>query len=109
MKRRLSFSLAIAVLTLFPSLAPAEETRWDGWDVLRAYTLADGKAVAVAIPGEWREVSKTRVLEAGAPARFIDGSGRRVDIPADVLVRAAETKAVARPEESRRVARAQMH
>ena len=106
MKHRLTFSLSIAMLTLLPSLAPADETRWD---VMRTYRLADGKAVAVAIPGEWREVSKTRVLEPGAPARFIDGSGRRVNIPADVLVRAAQTKAVARPEENRRVARAQMH
>ena len=106
MKHRLTFSLSIAMLTLLPSLAPADETRWD---VMRAYRLADGKAVAVAIPGEWREVSTTRVLEPGAPARFIDGSGRRVVIPAAVLARAAEAKAVARPEDSRRVARAQLN
>jgi hypothetical protein len=98
--KRLMLSLSVAVLGL-SMLAHADETRWDA---LRVYTLADGRGVAVAFPGEWQEVSKTRVLPAGAPVRFIDGSGRRVQIPAEALARAAEARAVARPEENRRVA-----
>ena len=102
MKCRVAVSLSIAMLTMLPSMASADETRWD---VLRVYKLADGRAVAVAFPGEWQEVNRTRVLEAGAPARFLDESDRRVMIPATVLERAAEAKAIARPEESRRLAR----
>ena len=99
MKRfALSFSVAVLMLS---ALAQADETRWDA---LRVYTLADGRGVAVAFPGEWREVSSTRVLAAGAPVRFIDASGRRVHIPAEALARAAEAKAIARPEENRKVA-----
>ena len=100
MKRRLMLSLSIAVLA-WSSLALAGESHWD---VLRVYTLAGGKGVAVAYPGEWQEVSKTRVLEAGAPAQFIDESGRRVQIPAAALERGAETRTIVRPQESRRVA-----
>ena len=55
------------------------------------------RALAVAYPGEWQETSRTRVLEAGAPVRFVDEWGRRVEIPAAVLERAAETRTIARP------------
>jgi hypothetical protein len=92
--------LSIAVLML-PALSRAEDTRWD---VLRVYRLADGHRVAVAFPGEWRELTPGRALRAGAPARFIDDSGRRVEIPAEALARAAETKTIARPEAYSRVA-----
>jgi hypothetical protein len=98
--KRLMLSLCVAALVL-PMLARADETRWDA---LRVYRLADGRGVAVAFPAEWQEVSRTRELAAGAPARFIDGSGRRVQIPAEALVRAADAKAVARPEEYRKLA-----
>ena len=98
--KRLLFRILVSLLS-WSSLGLAGEPRWD---VLRVYTLADGRAVAVAYPGEWREVNSTRVLEAGAPAQFIDTSGRRVQIPADALVRAAETRTVARPQENRKVA-----
>ncbi len=99
--KRLTLWLSAAALTLFGALAHADETRWDA---LRVYRLADGRGVAVAYPGEWQEVSKTRVLAAGAPAHFIDTTGRRVEIPAEVLVRAADTKSIARPPEYRKVA-----
>jgi hypothetical protein len=96
MKRRLMRSLAIAVLAL-SSAALADESRWD---VLRVYQLAGGKGVAVAYPGKWQEVSRTRVLELGAPARFVDERGRRVEIPAAALERAAESRTIARPQET---------
>jgi hypothetical protein len=98
--KRLTLSLSAAALVV-STLACAEETRWDA---LRVYTLADGRGVAVAFPGEWQEVSKTRVLAMGAPARFIDGSGRRFEIPAEALTRAADARTVARPEDHRKVA-----
>ena len=99
--KRLMLSFSLAALTLLPPLASADETRWD---ILRVYKLADGRGVAVAVPGEWQVADKSGVLEAGAPARFIDESGRRVIIPAATLERAAETRAIARPSENRRVA-----
>ncbi len=101
MKIRLVFSLFIAALTLLPTLSRADETRWD---VLRVYKLADGRGVAVAVPGEWRELNSTWVLEAGAPVRFLDQSGREVQISAVALTRAAETKSVARPENRYKIA-----
>jgi len=101
-KIRLVFSLFIAALTLLPTLSRADETRWD---VLRVYKLADGRGVAVAVPGEWRELNNsTRVLEAGAPVRFLDQSGHEVQISAVALTRAAATKSVARPEDRYKIA-----
>jgi hypothetical protein len=99
MKRTLLL-LSLAVLVL-PAVSGAEEIRWD---VLRVYKLADGQGVAVAYPGEWRELTPDRTLQPGAPARFVDENGRRVDIPAAALARAAETRAIARPESYRKVA-----
>jgi hypothetical protein len=99
--KRLLLSLSLAALTLLASLASADETRWD---ILRVYNLADGRGVAVAVPGEWQVMDKNGMLEAGAPARFIDESGRRVIIPAATLERAAESKAIARPPENRKLA-----
>jgi hypothetical protein len=99
MKRSLLL-LSLAVV-LLPALARADETRWD---VLRVYRLADGQGVAVAYPGEWRELTPGRTLQPGAPAQFVDEHGRRVEIPAAELARAAETKAIARPEAYRKVA-----
>jgi hypothetical protein len=99
MKRSILFAAALFALASAP--AYADDIRWDA---LRVYRLADGRGVALAYPGEWREVSKTRELQAGAPARFIDPAGRRIEIPAEILARAADTKSVARPPEYRRVA-----
>jgi len=95
-----TLSLSVAALTFASALAYAQEH----WDALRVYRLADGRGVAVAYPGEWKELSKTRVLAAGAPAQFVDPTGRRIEIPARVLESAADTKAVARPPEYRKVA-----
>ena len=92
MKNRLLFSLLSAALLVSPVLSHADEIRFD---VLRVYKLANGQGVAVAIPGEWRELSATRILKAGVPARFIDESGRQVEIPAAELERAAAAKSVA--------------
>jgi hypothetical protein len=99
MKRTLLL-LFLAVLVV-PVASLAEEVRWD---VLRVYKLADGQGVAVAYPGEWRELTSDRTLQPGAPARFVDEHGRRVEIPAAALARAAETRAIARPEPYRKVA-----
>ena len=101
MKNRLVLSLSIVALTLLSALPRADAAEWD---LLRVYTLADGKGVAVAVPGTWQEVSKTRVLGAGAPALFLDESGRRVEIPAAALARASESRTVARPEEAQKMA-----
>lgn len=99
--KRWMLSLFLGMFGLLSTLAYAEDAHYDA---LRAYRLADGRGVAVAFPGEWIEVSRTRVLDAGAPAQFVDPAGRRIEIPADVLSRAAESKSVARPPEPRRVA-----
>lgn len=99
--KRLTLSISAAALTLACVLVHAGETHWDA---LRVYKLADGRGVAVAYPGEWWELSRTRVLAPGEPARFVDLEGRRIEIPSDALARAADAKSVARPLENRRVA-----
>src|SRR5258706_9164709 len=91
MKTRLVFSLLSAALIALPTLAHADAPQFE---VLRAYKLASGQGVAVAIPGEWRELSTTRVLAAGAPARFIDEAGRRVQISPAELERASAAKSI---------------
>jgi hypothetical protein len=101
MKNRIVFSLFVAALVLVPALSRAGETRWE---VLHVYTLANGQAVAVAVPSEWQELSKTRALETGSAARFLDESGRQVEISAAALERASETKSMARPEERMKTA-----
>ena len=92
MKNRLLFSLLGAALIALPALSHADEIRFD---FLRVYNLANGKAVAVAIPVEWRELSTTRILKARAAARFIDESGYQVEISAADLERAAAAKSIA--------------
>ena len=91
MKNRLVFSFLSAALIVLPTLSHANESRFN---LLRVYKLADGQGVAIAIPGAWQETSKTRVLEPGAAARFLDASGRPIEIPAAALERAAKAKSV---------------
>lgn len=92
MKNRTLVSLLGAALIMLPALSHADEVRFD---FLRVYKLANGQAVAVAVPPEWRELSATRILKARAPARFIDESGRQVEISAAELERAAAAKSIA--------------
>ena len=96
MRNRLVLSLFSAVLIVLPTLSHAGESRFDPsrFNVLCVYKLANGQGVAIAIPGEWQELSKTRVLEPGAAARFLDESGRAVEVPADVLERASGTRSI---------------
>ena len=91
MKKNLAFSILGAALMALPALAQADQPQFD---ILRVYRLANGQGVAVAIPGEWRELSATRILAAGAPARFIDEAGRRVEIPAADMEHAALAKSL---------------
>jgi hypothetical protein len=88
---RLLFSLLSAALIVLPTLSHAEENLWN---VLRVYKLANGQGVAVALPGEWQELSKTRALEPGSPARFLDEAGRTVEISAAILERASAARSV---------------
>jgi len=101
MKNPVVLSLFLAALMFLPVLARADEVRFD---LLRTYTLASGKGVAVAVPHGWQEMSKTRVLEAGAPARFLDGSGRPVEISAAAMLRASESKSVVWAEQLQKIA-----
>jgi hypothetical protein len=93
MKKNLAFSLLGAALIALPALAHADPQ----FDVLRVYRLANGQGVAVAIPGEWRELNATRTLAARAPALFMDESGRQFEVTAADLERAAATKSIAWP------------
>jgi hypothetical protein len=90
-KNHLLLSLLSAALVVLPALSHADPAQFD---LLRVYKLADGRGVAVAVPGPWRELSATRVLAAGAPARFIDEAGRLVEIPAAEMERAAAAKSM---------------
>jgi hypothetical protein len=95
-KNRLVFSLLTAALIVLPTLSHAGESPFN---FLRVYKLADGQRVAVSIPGEWQELSKTRVLKPGAAARFRDESGRTVEVAAVALERASKARVVVWPEE----------
>src|SRR3982074_3158164 len=96
MKNRLVFSLIGAVLIVLPTLSQADESPFS---FLRVYKLADGRRISISVPGEWRELSKTRVLKSGAPARFLDESGRKIEIAAVDLERASKARTVFWPEE----------
>jgi hypothetical protein len=91
MKNRLVFSLLSAALIVLPTLSQADQSQFN---VLRNYKLASGQGVAIAMPGGWQELSKTRVLEPGSAARFLDESGRPIEIPAAALERASKTRSV---------------
>jgi hypothetical protein len=101
MMSRIVCSLVLAVLAAMPALSFADETRWE---VLRVYKFADGRAVAVTFPAEWRELNGTGVLAKGAALRFVDESGAPVRIPSAALERASATKSVLRAEDSRELA-----
>jgi hypothetical protein len=96
MKNRLVFSLIGAVLIVLPILSQADESPFS---FLRVYKLADGRRISISVPGEWRELSKTRVLKPGAPARFLDETGRKIEIAAVDLERASKARTVFWPEE----------
>ena len=72
-------------------------------DLLRVYFLSEGKGVAVAIPENWKEVSATRVVEPGTSIKFRDEKGRAVQIPAEAVTRAFQTKSVLFAYEFKRV------
>ena len=91
MKNNLTVSLLSAALIALPTLARADQPQFD---LLRVYKLANGQGVAVAIPVEWRELSATRILAPGAPARFINEAGRRVEIPAAEMGHAAAARSL---------------
>ena len=91
MKNRLVFSLLSAAMIVLPTLSHADPSQFNH---LLVYKLANGQGVMVAVPGGWQELSKTRVLEPGSPARFLDESGRPIKIPAAALERASNTRSV---------------
>lgn len=101
MKNPVVLSLLAAGLILLPTLSRADEPRWDS---IRVYTLASGKPVAVAVPAEWQETSKTLALAPGAALRFLDESGRSIEIPAAALARASAAQSLLRAEELRKIA-----
>ena len=91
MKNRLVFSLLSAAMTLLPAVAHADPSRLD---LLAVYKLANGQGVAIVMPGGWQELSKTRILEPGSAARFLDESDRPIEVPAAALEQASKTKSV---------------
>ena len=91
MKNRLAFSLLSAALIALPALSHADESQFN---LMRTYKLADGQGVAIAMPGGWQELSKTRVLEPGSAARFLDEAGRPIEISAAALARGSKTRSV---------------
>jgi len=98
---RLFIPLLIATLFAFPLRSHADDTQWES---LRVYAIAGGQSVAVAVPAAWQETSQARSLESGSPLRFLDESGRPIELSAPALARAAERKSVLRPEDLRKIA-----
>ena len=101
MDHRLFIPLLIATLVAFPVRSRADDTQWES---LRVYALAGGQSGAVAVPSEWREAGTPQALAAGSVLRFLDESGRPVEITAAALARAAAKRAVLRPEDLRKIA-----
>ena len=101
MDHRLFIPLLIATLIALPLRVRADDTQWES---LRVYVLAGGQSVAVAVPAEWQEAGKPQVLAPGSVLRFLDESGRPVEITAAALARAAAKKSVLRPEDLRKIA-----
>ena len=101
MDHRLFIPLLIATLIAFPVRTRADDTQWES---LRVYALAGGRSVAVAVPSEWQEAGKPQVMAEGSVLRFLDESGRPVQITAAALARAAAKRAVLRPEDLRKIA-----
>ena len=101
MDHRLFIPLLIATLIALPLRVRADDTQWES---LRVYVLAGGQSVAVAVPAEWQEADKPQVLATGSVLRFLDESGRPVEITAAALARAAAKKSVLRPEDLRKIA-----
>jgi hypothetical protein len=98
---RLFIPLLIATLIALPVRARAGDTQWES---LRVYALDGGQSVAVAVPAEWQEAGKPQVLATGSVLRFLDESGRPVEITAAALARAAAKRSVLRPEDLRKIA-----
>jgi len=98
---RLFIPLLIATLIALPLRVRADDTQWES---LRVYVLAGGQSVAVAVPAEWQEAGKPQVLAPGSVLRFLDESGRPIEITAAALARAAATRSVLRPEDLRKIA-----
>jgi hypothetical protein len=98
---RLFIPLLIATLIALPVRVRADDTQWES---LRVYALAGGQSVAVAVPAEWQEADKPQVLATGSVLRFLDESGRPVEITAAALARAAAKRSVLRPEDLRKIA-----
>jgi hypothetical protein len=105
MKNRVVFSLFLAALALLPFqsraedvITPSTQSSADAdavrLDHLRVYFLSEGKGVAVAVPEDWKEVSATRVVEPGASIKFRDEKGHAIQIPAEAVARAFQTKSV---------------
>ena len=101
MDHRLFIPLLIATLIALPVCARADDTQWES---LRVYLLAGGQSVAVAVPAEWQEAGQPQVLATGAVLRFLDESGRPVEITAAALARAAAKRSVLRPADLRKIA-----
>jgi hypothetical protein len=99
--QRLFIPLLIATLVAFPVRSRADDTQWES---LRVYALADGQSVAVAVPAEWQEAGTPQILATGCVLRFLDESGRTVEITAAALARAAAKRSVLRPEDLRKIA-----
>ena len=101
MDQRLFIPLLIATLVAFPVRSRADDTQWES---LRVYALAGGQSVAVAVPAEWQEAGRPELLVAGSALRFVDESGRPVEISAAALERAAAKRSVLRPGDLRKIA-----
>jgi len=92
MKSTVVCSMFLAVRALASMQGRAEdEVRLD---LVRVYFVTGSKGVAVAIPENWKETSKTRFVEPGTPIRLRDEADRSVEIPSEAVARAFKMKSV---------------
>jgi hypothetical protein len=86
---RFVISLSIATVLAIPAVSRAGDTRWA---LLRAYQLAEGHVVALAVPAEWQELGTQRTPGAAFALRFADESGTRFEIQLATLAHASAIK-----------------
>ena len=101
--RRFVIALSLAALAAAPAFSRAGDAGTQ-WEVIRVYKLVDGRAVALAFPAEWQEVAAPAKLEEHSKLRFVDESGKNVEIPVTALLRASMLKPMLWAEDARKLA-----
>jgi hypothetical protein len=101
MMNRRVLSFLVALVAGIPALSRADDSQWQ---VIRFYTVADGRRVALAVPAEWEDLSGTRNSAPVRALRFMDESGGEFEVPLAALAQASASKPVLEAQDLRKLA-----